>query len=181
MNWIQRRRLASKIRRATLGRSAEKERYSPFLPDPTQRSWVFDVIDLTYDLIEGRALPEQLTEAVLQVFLSGDARAWQNTAEWLEKTTAHLPEMDDVWLGLARHPDWQIRWRIACLLYSTVPEPVSNRIFSTLRYDRSRKVRDYAIERYEMRAVPDGQLWCSKKVFDASGFDHRVERGDIRF
>jgi hypothetical protein len=140
-----------------------------------QQDMLLAVINFAHDLLEGKPEIEKYKSAVLHSMTHGHSAVWQNTANWIRKIGDRAPEATVVWDELAIHTSWEVRWRIACVTYYDIPEAHSNRLFARLRYDKSSKVREYAISRYENRPNPK----YLEKVFDAAQFDDRVRRNEV--
>ena len=79
---------------------------------------------------------------------------------------------------MQKSESWSDRFTVACRLYLDVPNGVSDRQFNVLRHDKSKRVRDIAIDRYENRANEKGEVVFGR--FDASQFDERVRSGEVK-
>ena len=151
----------------TIGREREKSRASQCVKGERQRKLLFGVIDAVHDLKEGCGTSQHFIEVAREAMIEGWARVWEETANWVRQVGNEFPEVLSLWDDLANHPDSSVRWRVACLLYWDIPERQSDRLFATLRFDKSKKVSSYAIDRYEVRPDKDGTL---VKQYDASEF-----------
>lgn len=98
--------------------------------------------------------------------IEGDSAVWQNASNWIRKIGDGHPSVLSIWNQLAGHADWHVRWRIACLIYADIPAFQSDSVFAVLRHDKSAKVRQRAIDRYENRPGQDRNVVFN--MFDAS-------------
>lgn len=149
----------------TIGREREKAHIAEFLKRAAQQELIFPLVDAALDINEGVGDATVFAERARAAMIEGDAGVWQNAVYWIGKAVRQLDQLNKVWNELASHPDWRIRWRVACVLYSDITEEQSNELFAVLRHDRSAKVRQYAKDRYENRPGPDRQVIY--KMFDA--------------
>ena len=150
---------------STIGREREKLHTAKFVKDAAGQALIFPVIDAAFDLNEGHGAIDHFVVLVKTALVEGCSAVWQNAANWMRKIGSRFPGTVGMWEELAVHPDWSIRWRVACVLYHDIPEATSNGLFAVLRHDRSAKVRRYAIDRYENRQGMDGNVVF--KMFDA--------------
>lgn len=151
----------------TIGREREKQHAAKFVKEESQQRLLFPVIDVVHDLKEGTATAQDLMNVARVAMVEGGSGVWQNTANWLRQVQHELPEVRFLWSDLAHHPNWQVRWRVACCLYLDIPEQQSDRLFSALRFDKSKRVRATAIDRYEYRPDKRGKV---ERRFDAADF-----------
>lgn len=149
----------------TIGRDREKAHAAKFAKRQEQQELLFPVIDAALDVNEGCDDEANFIERSKRAMITGDAVVWQNTSGWIRKIEKEHNSVLELWDELASHPSWQVRWRVACLLYNDIPETKADELFAKLRYDKSTKVRQYAIDRYENRPGPD--LYVVFKMFDA--------------
>ena len=161
----------------TLGRDREKQHVAPNFKDENQRDLLFAVIDAVHDLKEGLDNSVGLVAAARRAFRDGNAGVVQQTSEWIAKVACRIPAVGILWDELAAHPNREIRWDVACRLYWYLPEDQSDRLFAILRHDRSKKVREMAIQRYEWRTNEENTF---VKMYNAEGFDERVRLGEVR-
>ena len=160
----------------TIGREREKLHAAKYVRKPEDQAILFPVIDAIEDLNEGTGTIEQFRSAARLAITAGGVGAWTNTSNWVAKVAKHAPEILTLWDELSDHTEWKVRWRVACgLYYFGIDEDQSNRLFAKLRTDKSKKVREYAISRYENRPNPKNV----EKVYDAADFDGRVRRGEV--
>jgi hypothetical protein len=160
----------------TIGREREKAHYTQFVRDADQQALLFPVIDAIHDLKEGAGSASRLMDVSRAAMAGGNVRVWGTTSDWLNRVVTQIPEVGQLWVEFASNADWRLRWRVACHLYFGIPEDISNRIFAVLRHDRSAKVREYAISRYEERPNEKREV---VKMFDAEAFDDRVRGREI--
>jgi hypothetical protein len=149
----------------TIGREREKQHAAKFVRDPEQQAILFPVIDAVHDLNEGSGSPSAFIDVARTAMTNGEAAVWQNATNWIPKVGSEYPEVHSLWGELARNVSWNVRWRVACVLYGGVPDEQSDELFGDLRHDKSKKVRETAIDRYENRPGPDRYIVF--KMFDA--------------
>jgi hypothetical protein len=160
----------------TIGREREKLHAANFVRKPEDQAILFPVIDAVEDLKEGTGTIAQFLSAARTAMVDGGYGAWTNASNWIAKVAKDAPEVLKLWDELSNHPEWKVRWRVACgLYYFGIGEDQSNRLFVKLRNDKSKKVREYAISRYEHRPNPKN----IEKIYDAADFDGRVSRGEV--
>ncbi|HMO75542.1 MAG TPA: hypothetical protein PKD99_03135 [Sphingopyxis sp.] len=149
----------------TIGKERERAYAAKFVKELDQQKLIFPVIDAAIDINDGVGDEAFFIELARVAMTTGNAGAWQNVANWIRKVGALQPTTFALWDELSEHPNWQIRWRVACVLYHDIPDPQSDRLFAVLRHDKSAKVRDCAISRYENRPGADRNVMF--KMFDA--------------
>lgn len=150
----------------TIGREREKFHAAKFVRDGAQQNILFPVIDAVHDLKEDRGSAAAFIAVARIAMITGGSGVWQNTVNWIAKVTREHPEILLLWDELALGTIWQTRWRVACVLYGDIPDAQSDHLFSNLRHDPSKRVRDTAIDRYENRPGPDRYIVF--KMFDSS-------------
>ena len=96
--------------------------------------------------------------------IEGNSAVWQNASGWVRKVVKLRPDVAELWDDLSSYSAWNVRWRVACVLYHDIADHQSDALFAALRHDKSIKVRTYAIDRYEYRPGPDRE---AVKMFDA--------------
>jgi hypothetical protein len=151
----------------TIGREREKIHAAKFVRDVDQQKLLFPVIDAVHDQKEGSGDIDGFIIVARKAMIEGGSGVWQNTAIWLRQMAREQPVALNLWSELAEHTDWRVRFKVACCLYLYIPESQSDRLFALLRTDRSKKVRDYAIDRYKNRPDERGRI---EKRFDATLF-----------
>jgi hypothetical protein len=151
----------------TIGREREKSHAAKFVREEGQQGLLFPVIDAVHDMKEGSGGIQDFIVAARIAMIEGGSGVWQNTVNWMRKVVPEQPAAQGLWDELADHESWRVRWRVACCLYLDIPDSHSDRLFSSLRADRSKKVRDYAVARYEYRPDKHGKI---EKRFDAASF-----------
>jgi hypothetical protein len=160
----------------TIGSEREKMHAAKFVKKADQQAILFPVIDAIHDLKDGATDISRFIDVARSAMIEGGYGVWTNTSNWISKVVLEIPAVAAIWDELAVHPDWKVRWRVACgLYYFGISETQSDRLFSILRNDKSKKVREYAESRYEYRPNPKN----IEKVFDAKQFDERVRRGEV--
>lgn len=154
----------------TIGREREKLHAAKFVKDEAGQTLLFRVIDAVHDLKDGGDDVVALENAARCAIIDGNSAVWQNVSNWIRRAGQQWPAVLSIWPGLAAHADWRIRHRVACVLYLDVPEDLSNRLFAALRFDKSAKVRQYVVQRYEWRPDEHNEV---KRFHDAALFDER--------
>jgi hypothetical protein len=149
----------------TIGRDREKLHTAKFVKDAAGQFLIFLVIDAALDLNEGQGDSDLFVDVAKAAMIEGSSAVWQNAANWMRKIGDRFPETLTMWDSLAAHPSWQVRWRVACVLYHDFPEDKSDQLFAILRHDKSAKVRLTSVDRYENRPGPD--RYVVFKMFDA--------------
>jgi hypothetical protein len=158
-------------------RQWEKDKVTDSSLDAEQQAILLAVVEFAHDVFEGRLEDGNFIESAKRAMIHGNASVWQNTTGWIRKVSAKSSNVSAVWDDLANNSGWQVRWRVACVLYHDIPDSQSDRIFSVLRYDKSNRVRETAVDRYENRPGPD--RYVVFKMFDASdpaspGYDRSI-------
>jgi hypothetical protein len=161
----------------TIGREREKSHAAKYVRDSTQQSLLFPVIDAALDLNEGHGSSEAFVRVARVAMIDGGASVWQSANDWIRRIGNRHKDVLPLWDELATHANRNVRWRVACCLYLDISEDQSNRLFAILRSDKSKKVRDYSLDRYENRPDKSGRV---EKRFDANRFDERVRLGEVR-
>ena len=150
----------------TIGREREKLYAGQFVKAPDQQALLFPVIDAALDLNEGAGDEAEFIGLATRAMSKGGSAVWEDTACWISKLSARFPDVLRLWDELASDPAWQVRWRVACLLYTHIPAAQSDRLFAVLRHDRSVKVHETAVSRYEDRVGSANHVVF--KMFDAN-------------
>ncbi|MES2441950.1 MAG: hypothetical protein V4574_03905 [Pseudomonadota bacterium] len=149
----------------TIGRDREKAYTAEFVKEADQQALIFAVIDAALDCNEASGSGAEFVEKARVAMVDGNSAVWQNASSWVRKVGERHPASLTLWDQLASHASWQVRWRVACLLYNDIPDAKSDDLFALLRHDKSAKVREYAVSRYENRPGPDRNIVF--KMFDA--------------
>jgi hypothetical protein len=150
----------------TIGRKREKLHTAKFVKDAAGQSLIFPVIDCALDLNEGNGDSSEFVAVAKVAMIEGGSAVWQNAANWMRKIGDRFPETLRMWDELAAHPSWNVRLKVACVLYHDFPEDQSDSLFALLRHDKSAKVRLTSVDRYENRPGPDRCVVF--KMFDSN-------------
>jgi hypothetical protein len=129
-----------------------------------------------HDLNDGIGTVEAFLEASREAIFSSSESQRSGPLSLLGRIANYYPECLVIWDELASSSDWRNRFSASCRLYWYVPNHKSDQLFNYLRYDKSKRVRELAIDRYENRLNPD----YIEKVFDAADFDERVQKGQVK-
>ena len=161
----------------TIGREREKQHAATFVRKADQQALLFPVIDAALDLNDSNGDVAKFMDVARTAMVEGGSAVWDNASLWMSKIACRHESVLSLWDELALHPSWQVRWRVACLLYYAIAGEQSDRLFARLRHDRSARVREFAKQRYEYRPGPDRYL---VKMFDANdpaspGFQQELE------
>jgi hypothetical protein len=162
----------------TIGREREKAFALQYVKAKPQQNLVFRVIDAVCDLNEGTGSVEQFMDSAKAAFLSGRKTAWNTVDKWIRDVSRLHPEVNEIWTDLASNSKSEIRRQVAGRLYWYVSEEQSDLLFAALRHDKAQSVSSLAIERYEFR--PEGRGGPLRRMFDATLFDERVRRGEVK-
>jgi HEAT repeat protein len=152
----------------TIGREREKAHAIKYIRNPKDHALIFDVIDAVEDIKAGGSDFQRFIDASRDAFALGGSGVWEQTAGWVRQVGQHHPLVHAIWDDLAASPSADVRWRVACVLYQDIPERLSHQLFDRLRSDKSKRVRAFAIDRYENTAGPDGHIAPSRR---AEAFD----------
>ena len=137
----------------TFGRDHEKRCAASYFRKPADPAALLALIDAVHDLAEGKAAVADVRGRLVQCLVEGGVRTWEGAGYWLAKAQDDFPELSDVWTQLARHPQAEVRWRIACLR-DRMPVAVRDELTPVLLADASRRVRETAAEALRRSGVP---------------------------
>jgi len=101
-------------------------------------------------MIEGSENKTELRDAIVLAFTEGGSGVWEGAGSWLNKLSKHNNSYDEVWIKLSSHSSYEIRYRVACFL-DTIPAELAGAIYQKYLKDRSNKVREQAIDKWEFR------------------------------
>ena len=133
----------------TIGREREKAHAIKYIRSEKEHPLIFAVIDAVEDVKAGDSDLRRFMNAAIYAFVHGGRAVWGQTANWVRQVGKYHPQVHAIWDELAKSPDGEIRWRVACVLYHDIPERQSHILFDILRSDKSKRVRQFAISRYE--------------------------------
>lgn len=162
---------------ASFGRERDKEFIVESRRSEPDKEVLLEMTDAVHDLRDGVGTLDNFLRAVRNAIWSDREIVRDPALTLLMRVTPYHPECLRVWVDLAQDKSWVHRFSVACRLYSYVPEALSDLLFSELRNDSSKRVRDIAVSKYEWRADSKGYL---SKTHDAAKFDERVARGEVR-
>lgn len=152
----------------TIGREREKAYAIKFIRNVNEHPLIFDVIDAVEDIKAGEDASRRFMDVAIYAFVNGGRGVWGQTADWIRRVGKLDPQVHAIWNDLAASPKGEIRWRVACLLYNDIPERQSHRLFDQLRSDKSKRVREFAVSRYEYTADAKGRV---ERTRSADHFD----------
>jgi hypothetical protein len=124
----------------TFGREHEKRCAAGYFRKPADPAALLALIDAVHDLVEGKVAVGDVRARLVECLVHGGARTWEGAGYWLEKVKDDFPALLTVWTELARHPQAEVRWRIACLV-ECMPAALRSELTPVLLADASRRVR----------------------------------------
>ncbi|WP_156256213.1 hypothetical protein [Sandarakinorhabdus oryzae] len=163
---------------ASFGRQTDRNHIIRYVSDPEAQILLLEMTDAVHDLNDGVGDVDQFISRVRDVLHSRFGGARENALMLLSRVARYHPECNVIWRELMQSPSWQMRFAVACRLYWHVPEDLSDRFFAILRNDKSKRVREIAVSRYENRADENGEIVIGR--YDAAKFDDRVRRGELK-
>jgi hypothetical protein len=163
---------------ASFGRERDLSMIEEYVADPDLKARYLKQTAAAHDLNEGIVSVDAFVEATREAVLQSTQRGRDRPLILLSRIARYYPECLELWDELAESQDWQNRFTVACRLYWDVPDAVSDRLFNILRHDRSERVREISISRYENRANEKGEVAFG--VFDSAQFDERVRKGEVK-
>jgi hypothetical protein len=150
----------------TIGREREKAHAIKYIRSEKDYPLIFDVIDAVEDIKAGEDAYQRFMDVAIYAFVNGGRGVWGQTADWIRRVGKLDPQVHAIWNDLAVSPKGEIRWRVACLLYNNIPDRQSHHHFDQLRSDKSKRVREFAISRYEYTADAKGRLERTRSATD---------------
>lgn len=132
----------------TFGRAHELKCAVTDLRDPAQKALMAAVIDAAHDLLEGKVEEAVFIDACRTGFLAGKRAVWDRTESWIRKFSGQYPAVLRLWPEFASHADAEIRWRVACVLYS-LPGETFAAVSGPLADDKSKLVAEMARARID--------------------------------
>jgi hypothetical protein len=168
--------MTGRLKIATFGRARDLQFIVESDLEPADKDILLAATDAVHDLRDGIGSLDRFLETVRTAIWSKRGAVRDPALTLLTRVSNYHPDCLRVWIDLAQDPSWTYRFAVACRLYWQVPEALSDLLFSELRNDKSKRVRDIAIEHYEWRPDEKGYL---QKVYEASDFDNRVARGEV--
>lgn len=167
-----------KMKFASFGRERDLEMIERWVTDPVYKARRLKQIAAAHDLNDGIGTLEQFIEASREAILSASVAARDTGLTLLFRISRYYPDCLVVLDELAKSKAWRDRFTVACYLYRPISEPESDRFFNELRNDKSKRVRDMAIDRYKNRSNEHGEIVFDK--YDPECFDERIRRGEVK-
>jgi hypothetical protein len=161
---------------ASFGRERDLEMLERHIKDPVVKERAIRQTSAAHDLNDGIGTVEAFIDASRDAVFPETPPGRDAPLLLLARIAKYYPECLQIWDELAQGSSWKDRFTVACYLYNRIPETKSDRFFAILRNDKSNRVREMAVARYEWRADEKGYL---HPTHDASKFDERVARGEI--
>lgn len=163
---------------ASFGRERDKDFIRGYNIDEESRDMLLRMTDAVHDLNDGTGDLQTFLDCVRAAVASRNEGVRDKALTLLARVSCYHPPCESIWWELADHVSWGFRFAVACRLYWYVPERLSDRLFANLRNDKSKRVREIAISRYENRADESGKIIFGK--YDAELFDKRVRCGEVK-
>ncbi len=107
---------------------------------------LLSVVDAVHDYLDDDISQGALEEILETAFIEGGNGVWESTGDWLLKLCERSASFQILWLNLARHSRFNVRFRVACHL-NDIPQPARFEISELLVKDKSKKVREMAKDR----------------------------------
>ena len=167
-----------KMKFASFGRERDLSMIEEYVVDPELKARYLKQTAAAHDLNEGIVTADAFIDATREAVLQSTQTGRDAPLILLARVARYYPECLGLWDELAESQDWQNRFTVACRLYGAVPDAVSDRLFNRLRNDRSKRVREISICRYENRANEKGEVAFG--VYDSAQFDERVRKGEVK-
>ena len=168
---------APKMTFASFGRERDIEKLES-VTDPKLRALWIDQTNAAHDLNDGIGTVDGFIDASRTAISEASQACRDPAITLLLRIARYYPECLDVLEALAVSPNWADRFTVACRLYSELPEAMSDRLFNSMRSDKSKRVQEIAISRYSHRFDSEGYLKFD--VYDPKLFDDRVRRGEVK-
>ena len=130
----------------TFGREHEKKCAAGYFRKPADPRPLLALIDAVHDLAEGRTDVAAVRALLVDCLVGGGVRTWEGAGYWLAKAQDDFPALTAVWTELARHPQAEVRCRIACQT-DRMPPALRDELTPVFLADASRRVRDAATTR----------------------------------
>ena len=138
----------------TFGRKTETDVVLRRHGGPEKAGMMVAVVDAVHDLLEGKASVEDVEKVITSAIVEGRRDIWDAAGTWLLKVQKYYPSVGRVWLELAKHPDAEVRFRVACHIID-LPEVTCTEVYGLLKDDKSKKVRTQAEGKWDYRQHPE--------------------------
>lgn len=132
----------------TFGRERERQCAVGYVRDASQHDSILAVVDAVHDLLENKITEDESSVILTDAILHGGSGVWEQTGTWIRKLSQEYPGISKLWTSLADHPEWKVRFRVACFL-NDMPRDLALELGSKLEEDKSKKVREMALARLE--------------------------------
>ncbi|MFT3961627.1 hypothetical protein [Propionivibrio sp.] len=97
---------------------------------------------------------EDVETVLTSAIIEGRRDIWDAAGTWLLKVQKYYPSVGHVWIDLAKHPDAEVRYRVACHIID-LPEATCTEVYALLKDDKSKKVRTQAEGKWNYRQNPE--------------------------
>jgi hypothetical protein len=161
---------------ASFGRERDLQMIEQWITDEDIKGRSLKQTQAAHDLNDGTGTVEAFLAASREAIFSSSESQRAAPLLLLCRIASYYPKCLVIWDELASSSDWRNRFSASCRLYWYIPDQKSDRLFNYLRHDKSKRVRDIAVDRYEYRPNPER----IEKVFDADRFDERIRKGQVR-
>lgn len=119
--------------------------------DATQ---IIAVVNAIHDLLEGKLDIVEVEKAIKTAITEGRRDIWDAAGTWLLKSHKTYPSTKKVWGELAEHPKAEVRFRVASHIID-MPSDIRQEVYQTLRYDKSKKVKEHAEGKWDYCTHPE--------------------------
>lgn len=131
----------------TFGRDKEKINALKYFSNPDKAELLLSLIDDVHDFLEFQKNSIKLKRSFELAFENGGSRVWESAGSWLLRLSVDYPSFNGVWVLLTKHKLAKVRFRVACFL-DGIPRDVGRPFFEILSVDKSKKVREQAVDKW---------------------------------
>jgi len=163
---------------ASFGRETDLNHIDRYVTDTEARALLIKMTEAVHDLNEGSGDINTFIECVRNAVYSRFGGVRENALTLLCRIAKYYPQCNVVWRELIQNKSWRMRFEAAGRLYWYIPDDLSDRFFAVLRNDKSLRVREIAVSRYQHRPDESGTVIMGR--YDAAKFDERVRRGEVK-
>jgi hypothetical protein len=137
----------------TFGREHEKACALRYVRGEKNIRLVENLMDSIHDFLEGNSSQTELLAVLEDAFVTGGSGAWEQAANWLRRLSTDFPDLNQLWLELAKHSLSKVRFRAACCLPDMSPD-FAAKASALLLNDASIKVREMAAGKQVLLNLP---------------------------
>lgn len=121
---------------------------------PELATMIVEIINAIHDLIEDKTTLHVVEKLIETALIEGRRDIWDAAGTWLLKLQKHYPSVEHIWTDLARHSKAEVRFRIASHIID-LPQFTRDQVYSLLKDDKSKKVRDHAEGKWDFVQHPE--------------------------